>query len=247
MKPSATQIFRSTSPATCFFILGSCVFIGFLSWALIPMQSFVDFQVDWPKLQFKSRPQCPCCDIIHVATLISRCDINLSLCSFQLVSSDVATSISCRDITLCLCRFQLVAHDVATSISCRDNNLRNYKLQLIALGVATSFSCRDITLWLCRFHLMVPDVATSISCRDISSRNCNFQLSTSDVATSVPCRDINLCLGGFTGCFWCRDFSPLSRQQLDFANYFINAHPPFTPFSAKIVLFLEFHAVGQFG
>ena len=163
MKPSATQIFRSASPTTCFFLLGSCVFIGFLSWALIPMPSFVDFQVDWPKLLFKSRPQFPCRDIIHVATSISR-----------------------RDITLCLCRFQLVAHDVATSISCRDNNLRNYKLQLVAHDVATSISCRDITLWLCRFHLMVPDVATSISCRDISSRNCNFQLSTSDVATSVP-------------------------------------------------------------
>ena len=120
VKPSATQIFRSASPPTCFPLLGSCVFIGFLSWALIPMHSVVDFQVDWPKLLFKSRPQIPCRDIIHVATSISRRDINLSLCSFQLMSSDVATSILCRDITLCLCRFQLVAHDVATSIFCRD-------------------------------------------------------------------------------------------------------------------------------
>ena len=168
MKPSTTQIFRSASPSTSFFLLGSYIFIGFLSWALIPMPSFVDFQVEWPKLLFKSRPQFPCRDIIHVATSISRRDINLSLCNFQLVSSDVATSISYRDITLCLCRFQLVAHDVATSISCRDNNLRNYKLQLIALSVATSISCRDITLWLCRFHLMVPDVTTSVPCRDIS-------------------------------------------------------------------------------
>ena len=102
------------------FLLGSCVFIGFLSWALIPIHSVVDFKVDWPKLLFKSRLQIPCCDIIHVATSISRHNINLSLCSFQLMSSDVATSISCRDITLCLCRFKLVAHDVATSISCHD-------------------------------------------------------------------------------------------------------------------------------
>ena len=130
MKPSATQIFRSASPTTCFFILGSCVFIGFLIWALIPMQPFVDFQVNWPKLLFKSRPQFPCRDIIHVATSISRRDINFSLCSFQLVSSDVATSISWRDITLCLCRFQLVAYDVATSISCRDITswLRSFQL-----------------------------------------------------------------------------------------------------------------------
>ena len=120
VKPSATQILRSASPTTWFPLLGSCVFIGFLSWALIPMHYVVDFQVDWPKLLFKSRPQLPCRDIIHVATSILRRDINLSLCSFQLMSSDVATSISCCDITLCLCRFQLVAHDVATSISCRD-------------------------------------------------------------------------------------------------------------------------------
>ena len=138
MKPSATQIFRSASPPTCFPLLGSCVFIGFLSWALIPMHSVVDFQVDWPKLLFKSRPQIPCRNIIHVATSISRRDINLTLCSFQLVSFDVVTSISCRDITLCLCRFQLVAHDVATSISCRDINLRNCNLQVMVPDVATS-------------------------------------------------------------------------------------------------------------
>ena len=136
MKPSATQIFHSASPATYLFLLGSCVFIGFLSWALIPMHSVVEFQVDWPKLLFKSRPQIPCRDIIHVATSISRRDINLSLCSFQLVSSMmsrhqslvatlaqvfcslqlVATSISCRDITLCVCRFQLVSFGVATPV-----------------------------------------------------------------------------------------------------------------------------------
>ena len=57
MKPSATQIFRSASPTTCFPLLGSCLFIGFLCWALIPMHSFVDFHVDWPMLLFKLRPQ----------------------------------------------------------------------------------------------------------------------------------------------------------------------------------------------
>ena len=129
MKSSATQIFRSASPMTCLFLLGSCVFIGFLSWALIPMHYVVDFQVDWPKLLFKSRPQISCRDIIHVATSISRCDI-----------------------TLCLCRFQLVAHDVATSISCRDINLRNCNLQLSTSIVATSISCRDITLCLWRLN-----------------------------------------------------------------------------------------------
>ena len=120
MKPLANQISPSASPAASFPLLGSFVFIGFLSWALIPMHSAVDFKVDWPKLLFKSRPQLPCRDIIHVAT--SQCchNINLSLCSLQLMSSDVATLIPCHDITLYLCRFQLVAPDVATSISCRD-------------------------------------------------------------------------------------------------------------------------------
>ena len=177
MKPSATQIFRSALPPTCLFLLGSCVFIGFLSWALIPMHSIVDFQVDWPKLLFKSRHQIPCRDIIHVATSIScrdinsslqlstgvihvatsisRRDINLSLCSFQPVSSDVATSISCRDITLCLCRFQLVVHDVATAISYRDINLKNCNLQLSTSIVATSISCRDVSLCLWRLHWLV--------------------------------------------------------------------------------------------
>ena len=120
VKPSATQIFRSDSPPTVFLLLGSCVFIGFLSWVLIPMHYVVDFKVDWLKLLFKSRPQLPCRDIIHVATSISCRDINLNLCSLQLMSTDVATSIPCRDITLCPCRFQLITPDVATSFSCRD-------------------------------------------------------------------------------------------------------------------------------
>ena len=105
--------------------------------------------------------------------------------------SYVATSILCRDITLCPCSFQPMVPDVATSIS-----------------------YRDISSCLSSFQLMVPDVATSISCRDINLRNCNLQLSTSIVATLISCRDINLSMEASTGCFWCRDISPLSRQQL---------------------------------
>ena len=153
MKPSATQIFRSASPPTCFPLLGSCVFIGFLNWALIPMHSVVDFQVNWPKLPFKSRPQIPCRDIIHVATSISRRDINLSLCSFQLMSrhrSLVATSLYAfagfnwsfmisRHQSLVatsaqvFCSLQLVIHDVATSISCRDISLCLWRLHWLFL------------------------------------------------------------------------------------------------------------------
>ena len=133
------------------------------------MHYAVDFKVDWPKLLFKSRPQLPCHDIIHVAT--SRCcrDINLSLCSLQLMSSDVATSIPCRNITLCLCRFQLVAPDVATSISCRD--------------ISSS--------------LLQPSTDVFLMSRPQSL-----------IATSA------YVFGGFTSCFRCRDFSPLSQQQL---------------------------------
>ena len=153
MKPSATQIFRSASPPTCFPLLGSCVFIGFLSWALIPIHSFVDFQVDWPMLLFRSRPQIPCRDIIHVATSISRRDINLSLYSLQLMSrhrSFVATSLYAlagfnwslmmsRHQSLVatsaqvFCSLQLVVHDVATSISCRDINLCLWRLHWLFL------------------------------------------------------------------------------------------------------------------
>ena len=130
------------------------------------MHSAVDFKVDWPKLLFKSRPQLPCHDIIHVATSISSRDINLSLSSLQLMSSDVATSIPCRDITLCLCRFQLVDPDVATLISCLDisssllqpstdrsrcrdlnllsrHQLMSLEASLVAFGVATSVLYRD--------------------------------------------------------------------------------------------------------
>ena len=135
VKPSATQIFPSASPPTSFFLLGSCLFIGFLCWALIPMHSFVDFQVDWPMLLFRSRPQIPCRDI------------TLCLCRFQLFVSDVATSIPCRDISSCLCSFQLVSSYVETSISCRD--ISSCLLQL-STGV---FLCRDINL-LSRHQLM---------------------------------------------------------------------------------------------
>ena len=149
------------------------------------MHYVVDFQVEWPKLLFQSRPQIPCRDIIHVATSISRRDNNLNLRSFELRSSIVATSILCRDISSCLWMLQLVVPDVATSISCRDINLMN-----------------------CNFQLMVPDVATSIPCRDISSYLCSFQLMSSVVATSILCRDITSCLCRF---HW---LLLVSRQQL---------------------------------
>ena len=145
MKPSATQIFRSDSPPTWFLLLGSCLFIGFLNWALIPMHYVVDFKVDWPKLLFKSRPQIPCHDIIHVATSISCRDINSNLCSLQLMF-----------------------------MMSRPQSL-----------VATSLYA-----------------FTGVNWSPMMSR------PQSLVATSA------YIFGGFTGCFRCRDFSPLSRQQL---------------------------------
>ena len=120
-----------------------------------PNAVFVDFQVDWPMLLFRSRPLVPCRDIIHVATSFSRRDINLSLCSFELMSSSVATSIPCCDITLSLWRLQLVSPDVATSIPCRDINSYLCSLQLMSSVVATSILCRDITSCLCRFHWLL--------------------------------------------------------------------------------------------
>ena len=159
MKPSATQIFRSASPPTCFPLLGRCVFIGFLSWALIPMHSVVDFQVDWPKLLFKSRPQISCRDIIHVATSISRRDISLSLCSFELVVHDVATSLYAFvgfNWSLMMSRHQSL---VATSaqVFC--------SLQLVVHYVATSIFCRDISLCLWRLHwlFLVSRIQSSVA------------------------------------------------------------------------------------
>ena len=159
-------------------------------------------------LLFRSRALVPCRDIIHVGTSISCRDINLSLCSFELVSSYAATSILCRDITLCLCRFQLFVPDVATSISCRDIN-----------------SC------LCSFQLVGPDVATSahvfaafnwwflMSRHQLLSRHQLKELQP--LNEHVLCRDINLLsrhqltfLEASTGCFWCRDTSPLLRHHL---------------------------------
>ena len=203
MKPSATQIFPSASPASFLFLLGSFLFIGFC-WVLIPMHSFVDFQVNWPMLLFRSRPQIPCRDI------------TLCLCRFQLFILDVATSITCRDITLCLCRFQLFVPDVATSIPCRDISSCLCSFQLVSSYVATSISCRDISSCLCSFQLVSSYVTTSISCRDISLMS--LQLSTG----VFLCHDINLLsrhqlmsLQLSTGVFLCRDINLLSRHQLD--------------------------------
>ena len=166
MKPSTTQIFRSDSPLTGFLLLGSCLFIGFLNWALIPMHSVVDFKVDWPKLLFKSRPQIPCHDIIQVATSISCRDINLNLCSLQLM--------------LMMSRPQTL---VATSLYAFAGVNWSPMMSRHQSLVATSAQV------LCRIQMVAPDVATSISCRDINLMNCSFQLMPSGVATSVFCRD----------------------------------------------------------
>ena len=136
------------------------------------MHSVVDFQVDWTKLLFKSRPQIPCRDINHVATSVPRRDIYLTLCSFLLMSrhrSLVATSLYAfagfnwllmmsRHQSLVVtsaqvfCRCQMVAPDVAKSIFCRDINLMNCSFQLMSSVVATSILYRDIASCLCRFH-----------------------------------------------------------------------------------------------
>ena len=150
------------------------------------MHSVVDFQVDWPKLLFKSRLQIPYRDIIHVATSISRRDINLSQCSFQLMSSDVATSISCRDITQVFCNLQLVVHDVATSISCRDISL-----------------CFQRLHWLFLVSRLQSSAATTASVKSASSfqtfhsfkalllsRPPSLVATSTFVATSRCCRDI---------------------------------------------------------
>ena len=130
--------------------------------------------MDWSMLLFRSRPLVPCRDIIHVATSISRRDINLSLYSFQLMSSVVATSILCRDISSYLL---MVAPDVATSISCRDINLMNCNFQPMVPDVATSILCRNITSCLCSLQLVVFRVATSVFCRDNSLSHNSFILS----------------------------------------------------------------------
>ena len=124
------------------------------------MHYVVNFKVDWPKLLFKSRLQIPCRDIIHVATSISRHDINLSLCSFQLMSrhrSLVATSLYAfagfnwslmmsrhqslvATLAQVFCSLQLVVHDVATSISCRGINLSLRRLHWLFLVSRLQYS-----------------------------------------------------------------------------------------------------------
>ena len=136
MKPSATQIFRSASPPTCFPLLGSCVFIGFLSWALIPIALCCGFPSGLAQVT------------VQVAT-----------------SNPLLRHHPCRDIDL-------------TS-----------RHQLKSLQLST-------------------DVATSL--KSSAAFNWSFMMSQhqSLVATSA------YVFRGFTDCFWCRDFSPLSRQQL---------------------------------
>ena len=135
------------------------------------MHSVVDFQVDWPKLLFKSRPQIPCRDIIHVATSIPRRHIYLSLCNFLLMSrhrSLVSTSLYAFagfNWSLMMSRHQSLVVKSAQVF---------YRLQMVAPDVATSTSCRDIKLMNCSFQLMSSVVATSILCRDITSCFCRF-------------------------------------------------------------------------
>ena len=134
-----------------------------------------------------------------VATSISRRDINLSLCSLQLMSSDVATSILCRDITLCLCRFQLVAPDVATSISCRDISSRRLQPSLVVRDVATSISCRDINLcrWSLHWLFLVSRLQSSVATTALVTSASSFQSVVASRRVSChdinPCRDINFC------------------------------------------------------
>ena len=73
--------------------------------------------------------------------------------------------------------------------------------------VATSRCC-------CRCQLVAPDVATSISCRDISSILLQPATEVHDVQPQSLVATSAYVLGGFTGCFRCRDFSLLSRQLL---------------------------------
>ena len=127
------------------------------------MYSAVDFKVVWPKLLFKSRLQLPCRDIIHVATSISRRDINLSLSSLQLMSSNVATSIPCGDITLCPCRFHWLLSvsrlqsSVATTASVKSSS-----------SFQTCHSFKAILMSRHRSHVATSTfVATSRCCRDI--------------------------------------------------------------------------------
>ena len=173
------------------------------------MHSVVDFQVNWPKLLFKSRLQIPCRDIIHVATSISRRDINLSLCSFQLMSSHVATSLYAFagfNWSLMMSRHQSLV-PTSAQVFC--------SLQLVLHDVATSISCRDISLYLWRLHWLFSvsrlqsSVATTASVKSASSfQTCHsFKVilllrPPSLVATST--------LVAITRC--CRDIIPLASR-----------------------------------
>ena len=119
------------------------------------MYSAVDFKVVWPKLLFKSRPQLPCRDIIHVATSISCRDINLNLCSLQLMfmmsrpQSLVATSLNAFagvNWSPMMSRHQYLV-TTSAQVFC--------SLPLVVHDVATSISCRDISLCLWRFHWLL--------------------------------------------------------------------------------------------
>ena len=78
-------------------------------------------------------------------------------------------------------------------------------LAQVTIQVATSnllsrhHPCRDI------------DLTSRHQLKSSAAFNWSFMMSRpqSLVATSA------YVFGGFTGCFWCRDFSPLSRQQLE--------------------------------
>ena len=132
------------------------------------MHATADFQMDWPKLLFKSRPQIPCRDSIHVATSISRRDIYLNLCSLLLMSQ---------------LQF-LVATSPYALAGFRWSFMMSRHQSLVVTSAQVFYS----------LQMVVPDVATSISCRDSNVMNCSFQLISSYVATSISCRDITSCL-----------------------------------------------------
>ena len=149
------------------------------------MYSAMVFKVVWPKLLFKSRPQLPCRDIIHVAT--SRCcrDINLSPCSLQLMSrhrSLVATSLNALagfNWLLLMSRHQYL---VATSA-------------YVLGGFTGCFRCRDFSLLsrqllqLNHLHSSKPVIASrQFSCRDLNSLVATSSMSRHHdaVATSFP-------------------------------------------------------------
>ena len=152
------------------------------------MYSAVDFKVVWPNLLFKSRPQLPCRDLIHVAT--SRCcrDISSSLLQPATDVHDVATSISCRDISLCLWRFHWLL-----SVSRFQSSVATTSLVKSSSSFQTCHSFKAILMSRHRSHVATSTfVATTRCCRDIillaSGDSCRDQLLISfnypGVATS---------------------------------------------------------------